>query len=927
MKYLFPLLFTASVLTAQRPLTHEDLITWNRITDVALSDDGRYATWETRGEETDPTVHLYDLDRQRDHHFERGHGGTLSADGNYFVYLLGAARDTVLAKRRAGMEQDELPNDTLVIVELPDLTSTKIPNVLSFKMPQAWSGYLAYHRAPRSEEELIPADSGAPERRIKKESKKNGSRLSVRDLATGTERTLNYTTAYYLAKAAPQIVAETTGDDSLLLSGVYRLTGNEEFRPLLRSDGDFRQIEIADDGTQIAFLADTDTTDVRIRPWHLRHWRTGQDSARMLLSEMSDYDDGWRISGDGRLEFSENGERLFFGTAPDPLLPDTSLLPEEMVDVEIWTGMDTRLYPQQNVQAERDKKRSYRAVYLFDPQRAVQLANERFPEISLSDERNGNYAIGISEEPYLRSRSWEGWPGRRDLYALNVESGRWSMLAEAVPGSPRHSPEGKYVLYFSTVDTSWHSIETDNGTDHRLTRNHRTAYYDELNDRPMKPGSYGIASWGAADDFVLVYDRYDLWRLDPKNDRRPERLTRGREQGRVYRYARTDREERYVEDDATLLLHIFDETSKGSGYATLDLDDGNATDLTFDPNYRFGRVPTKAKNADRYLITKENFQTYPDLYATDGQMRNPRRISDAAPQQPGVAWGSVELYTWTGTEGEPMTGMLVKPAGFDPNQKYPMIVNFYERSSQNLHRYPRPFPHRSTINYAYYASNGYLIFNPDVPYRVGYPGESAYNAVMSGVTNLIDEGFVDRDRIGLQGHSWGGYQVAHIVTKTDLFACAESGAPVVNMTSAYGGIRWGSGLSRMFQYEQTQSRIGGTLWETPLRYLENSPLFFTDKIHTPLLILHNDEDGAVPWYQGIEWFTALRRLGKPVWMLNYRGEPHWPVKPQNRQDFQRRMSQFFAHYLQDEPMPEWMERGIPATERGINLGYERPSDR
>ena len=924
MKYSFFFLLFPLFLQAQRVLTHEDLVTWNRITDVALSNDGRYATWETKGEETDPTLHLHDLVRKRDHHFGRGRDGKLSADGKYFAYLLSAPRDTVLAKRRAGMEKDELPKDTLVIVELPGMQSTKIPNVLSFKMPQKWTGHLVYHRAPRSKEEMIPEDSGEPEQRIKKESKKNGSRLSVRNLATGTERTLGYATGYHLAKEAPQIVVETTGDDSLLLSGVYRLTGDEDFQPLLRSDGDFRRITIADDGSQIAFLADTDTTDARIRPWHLRHWKSGQDSARLLFDPTDpDLFLNERISGDGRLSFSEDGERLFFGTAPDPLLQDTSLLPEEIVDVEIWTGMDTRLYPQQNVQADQDKKRSYRAVYHFDVKRAVQLANERFPEVRLSDEGNGDLALGIAEEPYLRSRSWEGWPGRRDLYGLNVESGRWSMLAEGVAGTPRHSPEGKYVLYFSTVDTSWHSIETDNGRDHRLTQNNRTAFYDELNDRPMKPGSYGIASWGADDEFVLVYDRYDLWKLDPEGERRPERLTRGREAHRVYRYARTDREERFVEDDATLLLHLFDETSKGGGYATLELDDGNVTDLTFDPNYRFGRVPTKAKNTDRYLITKENFSTYPDLYATDGQMRNPQRISNAAPQQSEVAWGSVELYRWTGTEGEPMTGMLVKPANFDPTKQYPMIVNFYERSSQNLHRYPRPFPHRSTINYAYYASNGYLIFNPDVPYRVGYPGESAYNAVMSGVTNLIDEGFVDRERIGLQGHSWGGYQVAHIVTKTDLFACAESGAPVVNMTSAYGGIRWGSGLSRMFQYEQTQSRIGGTLWETPLRYLENSPLFFTDKINTPLLILHNDEDGAVPWYQGIEWFTALRRLGKPVWMLNYRGEPHWPVKPQNRQDFQRRMSQFFAHYLKGEPMPEWMERGIPATERGINLGYER----
>ena len=251
-----------------------------------------------------------------------------------------------------------------------------------------------------------------------------------------------------------------------------------------------------------------------------------------------------------------------------------------------------------------------------------------------------------------------------------------------------------------------------------------------------------------------------------------------------------------------------------------------------------------------------------------------------------------------------------------------MIVNFYEKSSDGLHRHRAPAPGRSTINYAFYASRGYLIFNPDVYYRTGYPGESAYNCVIPGVTSLIEQGFVDRDNIGVQGHSWGGYQIAHLVTKTDIFKAAEAGAPVPNMISAYGGIRWWTGLSRQFQYEHTQSRIGGTPWEYPMRYLENSPIFNIDKINTPLLIMHNDADGHVPWYQGIEFFVSLRRLGKPAWFLNYNGEPHWPLKRQNRKDFNIRMAQFFDQYLKGAPKPVWMERGVPAVEKGINQGYE-----
>jgi dipeptidyl aminopeptidase/acylaminoacyl peptidase len=229
---------------------------------------------------------------------------------------------------------------------------------------------------------------------------------------------------------------------------------------------------------------------------------------------------------------------------------------------------------------------------------------------------------------------------------------------------------------------------------------------------------------------------------------------------------------------------------------------------------------------------------------------------------------------------------------------------------------------RSTIGYHYYTSNGYLIFNPDVYYKEGYPGEDAFNCVMPGVTAMIATGFVDKAHIGAQGHSWGGYQVAYLATRTNLFAAIESGAPVVNMFSAYGGIRWGSGLNRSFQYEHTQSRIGKSIWESPLRYIENSPLFTLDKVNTPILIMHNDDDGSVPWYQGIEYFIGLRRLGKPSWLLNYNEADHWPTKLRDMEDFQKRMAQFFDHYLKEKPMPKWMKEGIPATQKGIDMGYE-----
>ncbi|MEJ0054243.1 MAG: prolyl oligopeptidase family serine peptidase [Bacteroidota bacterium] len=443
---------------------------------------------------------------------------------------------------------------------------------------------------------------------------------------------------------------------------------------------------------------------------------------------------------------------------------------------------------------------------------------------------------------------------------------------------------------------------------------------DEENDSPDFPPSYGIAGWTVNDDRFIVYDRYDLWSLDPQNQKPPVNLTKtGRRDKIVFRYVKLDNEERFIDPSKDLLLSAFNEVTKASGYYKLSLAEGKLTKLIMD-NFRFSG-PVKARNSNQVLYTRESFREFPDVWSADVNFTGIKKISDANPQMKNYFWGSVEPVKWTSLDNIPLNGMLFKPEGFDPKKKYPMIVYFYEKESDNLYQHHRPEPGRSTINRAVYTSNGYLVFVPDIVYRTGFPGESAHNCIMPGVTALVDKGFVDEKNVGIQGHSWGGYQIAYLLTRTNFFKAAEAGAVVANMISAYGGIRWGTGISRMFQYEHTQSRIGGTLWEKPMHYIENSPIFFADKIQTPLLLLHNDGDDAVPWYQGIEMFMAMRRLNKPVWMLNYNGEPHWPVKRENRMDFQTRMMQYFDHYLKGAPEPEWMKKGVPATEKGITKGY------
>ena len=308
----------------------------------------------------------------------------------------------------------------------------------------------------------------------------------------------------------------------------------------------------------------------------------------------------------------------------------------------------------------------------------------------------------------------------------------------------------------------------------------------------------------------------------------------------------------------------------------------------------------------RELVTASRFDEFPDVHVTDTSFARLAKQTDGGAQLAAFTWGRAELVGFRSADGVPLKAALLKPANFDPKKKYPLIVYIYERFSQTVHNFSNPAPSGGNLNVPFYVSNGYVVLMPDIVYRTGEPGKSALRCVLPAIDAVAAQGFIDENAIGIQGHSWGGYQIAYMITQTERFRAAEAGAPVGNMTSAYSGIRWGSGLPRQFQYEQTQSRIGKKLTDAPRTYLANSPIFHVERVKTPLLILHNDNDDAVPWYQGIELFLALRRHGKPAWLFNYNGEFHGLRRRANQEDWTRRMQQFFDHHLKGAAAPEWL---------------------
>ncbi|MBB4078606.1 dipeptidyl aminopeptidase/acylaminoacyl peptidase [Lewinella aquimaris] len=910
MKYLATvaiLLIYCTCVPAQRAIEVADMQAWKEIRSEQLSADGSHVLYSLTPDVGDAEVVVYRAADKQERRFPRLENATFSYDGKYLVGMLKPTRDTVLEYKRQEKVKELKQRDTLLVWDLRSQNPMLYPNAYDFKLSERSSEIFAY-----TTQSLVP-DS------LRKELDKDATRLVVRRFANQDSFYLEGVMDFRVARDRPIVVAHRVAKDSTWTDGVLRIDPSKlEWQTLSSGPAEFSGLNLSFDGERVAFLSTDKEKDGKQPPFHLHYWSSGSDSAYMVTGrDMSWLPKGYRISDDRRPEFSEDGKYLFFGTTPRRPELDSSAIASELADVEVWTTEDPLLYTRQNNKLEQDKKFTYLAVYRTGADEFLQLADTQFPESSQPQDNRGDYLMLYNDSPYAKQTMWEGGPAARDIVTVDLRNGKRSPVVSGEVGYFNWSPTGKYISWYNPVDSVYRTFDVEDRELNTITSKELGIFYDERNDQPNNPYPYGIAGWLENDRGIIVYDRYDLWRIHPDREGDAERLTQGREAGVEYRYYDLDKERDAV--DETMLLVTQRDADYYGGFARLDAD-GTVQQLATGP-YVYDDF-SKARLAERYLYTRESYRDFPDLRLTAALASEGEVITNANPQQSDFNWGTAEEYRWIDHEGRELRGLLIKPAGFDSTKQYPMLVNFYERSSEGLYRHRTPVPGRSSINYPHYSSRGYVIFNPDVIYREGYPGESAYNCVMSGVSALLMEGFIDKDRIGLQGHSWGGYQAAYLATKTDLFAAIESGAPVVNMFSAYGGIRWGSGLSRQFQYERTQSRIGGTPWEYPLRYLENSPIFTTDKINTPILILHNDEDGAVPWYQGIEWFTALRRLGKPAWFLNYRGEPHWPVKTPNRADFQTRMSQFFDYYLLGAPMPVWMEKGVSPLERGIQQNLE-----
>lgn len=878
MRYLSLALFSVLLIAqTKRPMTYQDTNQWRSISGQKISNDGNFVGYGLFPQDGDGNVVIRDIKAKNDiiepagarpappppdperegPPIQRTTTLNFSSDSRFVAFT------TFPNKEDAKKKEAERPKGDLVIVSLPNGAKQRFKDVKSYQLPTEATGWIAFLH-DNKEKQLV-----------------------LKSLAGSTERKFDGVVDYTLAKDGATLVYANA-------AGVYAIqTATPDATPttLIEDKAKFAKLTWDDKQQQLAFVSDK----------ALYLWERRGGAAKVLA-------DGTKPSERGAMNFSKDGARLFFSVparaanAPRP--------PKEDATYDLWHWKDDNVQTMQKSRAAQDRNRSYRRMVTLADGKVSEVTNESMVEIALSE--TGLYGIGSDDRAYRSEAEYD--TRYTDQYLVNTATGERKLLGKHRNGGYSWSPDGRYATRFDSQD--WYCLNAATGVETNLTGGLGVNFFNEDYDSPGRPGSYGGPTWTRDHKWLLIPDRFDVWQISP-DGRLAKNLTDGigRRKQIQFRPQRPEADERYegLDSSKPLLLRGEDIATRHSGFYT-DFVDGTSEPRLLTEDAKNFTAPTKAKNADVYLLTASNFRQQPDLLISNAELKSFEKISDANPQFAEFSWGSAELMPFRSSEGQPLQAAVYKPEGFDPSKKYPLMVYIYERLSQNVNNFAEPRPTNS-INVPIYVSNGYIVMTPDIAYKLGYPGESAMACVLPAIQKLVDQGFIDPNRIGIQGHSWGGYQIAYMVTRTKLFKAAGPGAVVANMISAYDGIRYGPGIPRQFQYERTQSRIGGTPWQYPLRFIENSPIFRVDSITTPLLMMHNDGDDAVPYTQGLEMFLSMRRLGKEVYMFNYNGEPHNLRIRANQMHYSARMKEFFDHYLMGAPKPAWMEKGRPFLDK------------
>lgn len=897
-----------SVQAQQRPLELTDIMQFREIQQRVQTDDLRIIAFSANPDFGDREGHVVRSSDGTVWTVERGMRPQITAQGDYVVFL----QEPALLDRERATTRDE--RQALVQNAVLVNTATGEQTVFEHVSATGFAGDDQFFY-------LLHSDSYS-----KENGSEHGQQLRLLDLKANEQTVFNHVVDVVAADAGSRLLlhsvrevadedAETSKQEHVVV--LYNLANHSGSTLVTSEKKSASQFSFSPDGQALAFLMADHESALVETPQALWLWQAGH-GADVVNSDRPDM----ILSAHSPVRWSDDGERLFIGHRPMPAVKTEGRgKPESIEDLynldrllddrrlQVWHGDDGMIMPQQRQTHRQRQRATATAVLHLADRRLVALSDRVEENVMISD--NAAAVLVSNQEPHLRDRTWDGF--YHNLYWVSLASGERQRIAERLPSSQRGllSPNGQFVAFMA--DSQIQVFDARDGSIRTLATDVPVSWVDEENDRPTDPSPYGFAGWLTDNSGFWIYDRYDVWQVSLDHD--VTNLTRiGRDTQQQFRVAMTNAEEG-IDVSQPVMLRMYHEQLKHSGFYQLEVHHSEVANqqqallVRLIEDQKTYSLVAHSDDYSNVLFTEQDFRQFPDLWIAPRDFSSRTQLTEINPQWQEFVWGNAELVEWESTRGEPLQGVLIKPDNYDPNKRYPVMVYFYEKFSQRLYQWNQMrVNHRP--NFPFYLGQDYVVFLPDVHFRIGAPGPSATESLVPAIEKIIEMGVADPDAVGLHGHSWSGYQAAFLVAETDIFAAVVSGAPVSNMTSAYSGIRWGTGLARQFQYETGQSRIGESMFANLEPYLLNSPVFVADRINTPMLIQFGDKDEAVPWEQGIEYYLALRRLDKPVVMLQYEGEPHHLQRFANKIDYSIKMLEFFDHFLKGEPAPRWWQEGL-----------------
>lgn len=872
-----------------RTLTEKDYGKWETLGFRAdISDDGKWLIYSVSNNDKETELRLHNLSKNTVKVLKYGGNQTFSSDNRWLGYLVSPD-----IKTQEALNKEKKPIvRTFELLNLASGETTKIQNISTFGFSRDGK-FLALKPNPDP----------------KSDSK--SSTIIVRNLASGADVTFGNVKEYVWSDQG-SMLALTIDTRDIVGNGVMLFDGKVSM-VLDSKEAVYSNVTWRRDSTDLAVLR-TQKTDGYSEPTNnILVWKnvsvSGSAYSEFDPAKAAGFPADTRIVDKKPLQWSVDGSSVFFSIDKRAKSPEKPKQTEkdapketdgqpEIPELEIWNSKDVLTVPEQKATPPDN---SYLSVWHLDKNKFVQLGSKDVKNIRFQPD--SKTLLGSDQTPY-EFQAMFGRPAS-DIYSVNIDTGERKKLLTNIVYVQNVSPSGTAFTFVK--DDQYHLYNLVTGKDTNLTKSIDASFVYLDDDHPVtQKRPFEFSGWDKTGSYFVAHSEYDIWKFDAKTGK-GTRLTDGKAEQIESRFISIDRRNRYVNIDEPFYVQRSGEWTKKSGYSKMV---GGTLKPIYWGDSRASRLSVSKEN-DVAVFSLEQANDSPDYFVSRAGSQNLEQISKINPSEGQFKTGRAELIEYVNANGKKLQGSLYYPDDYTPDKKYPMITYIYERLSDGFHSYSAP----SKSNYysrRVMTSKGYFVFNPDIVFDAGDPGVSSVKTLEIAVKAVVDKGLVDPKKVGLVGHSWGGYQAAFAVTGTNIFAAAVAGAGISNLLTMYGTVT--PAFQSQFEskhFEVGQERMMVPPWENINAYLRNSAIPNIDKMQTPLLMEVGDADTNVNPGQAHEMYNAARRAKKEMVLLVYAKEGHGLTQAKNQIDYQRRILEWFGYYLKGDPPKSWIKDNIP----------------